>query len=107
MNARTALLAVALTATAALAPAYAGSTTVGDLAEYTGLSERKVRMILGDRSAFPEYTVTYNRSLAQFKRALGEERAEQLLAGETVMLELRPDVRVATIDERGTEERTP
>ena len=103
MNARTALLAVALTATA---PAFAGDNSVAELAEYTGLSERQVQMIIGNRTPFAEYTRSYNRSLAQFKRALGDERVDQLLAGEPVVLERRPATRIVKVDTRTSEDQT-
>lgn len=93
MNARIALLALAMTATA---PAFAGSP-ISELADYTGLSERKVRMVLGNRTAFAEYRYTYDRSLAQFKRALGNDRYERLISGQPVELEGRGEVKLAVI----------
>lgn len=103
MKTRTALIALAL---AAASPAYAGDM-VDTLANETGLSERQVQMIVGNRTPFVEYRTSYNRSLAQFKRALGKERAERLLAGETIVLQRRPEARVATLDERRNPDRTP
>lgn len=74
MNAGTAILAVALTVMASTAPAYAGNPgnpvspvspvsrgdpvdPIAELANYTGLSERRVQMILGCRTCFAELCV--------------------------------------------------
>ncbi|KRD34250.1 hypothetical protein ASE43_10760 [Lysobacter sp. Root983] len=70
---------------AATAPVYANEV-VGTLSQETGLSERKVQMIVGNRTAFAEYTRSYDRSLAQFKRALGNERYQRLMAGQTIQV---------------------
>lgn len=82
MNARTALFVVAM---AAAAPVYANAV-VDTLSQETGLSERKVQMIVGNRTAFAEYTRSYDRSLEQFKRALGDERYQRLMAGQTIQV---------------------
>ena len=105
MNLRIAALA-AIVAVFASAPAYAGdpdeinrgsrTNSVKDLANYTNLSERRIQMILGCRTCFAEYRYTYNRSLAQFKRALGNERYEQLMAGRPVALDDQDGNRVAS-----------
>ncbi|NUO75275.1 MAG: hypothetical protein HOQ32_04600 [Lysobacter sp.] len=83
MNARTALFVVV--AMAAAAPVYANEV-VSTLSQETGLSERKVQMIVGNRTAFAEYTRSYDRSLEKFKRALGDERYERLMAGKTIQV---------------------
>lgn len=107
MKATTAILAAVLTAAAAAtSPAYAGSP-ITDLADYTGLSERKVRMVLGCRTCVAEYTYTYDRSLAKFKRALGNERYQRVIDGLAIELERRPEVRVANLAERRNEDRMP
>lgn len=104
MKTRTAaLIAIAM---ATSAPAFAGDL-VDSLTRETGMHERQVLMIIGNRSPYVESRSNYSRSLAQFKRALGSERAERLIAGETIVLEPRVDVRVATLDEPRDEERTP
>ena len=82
MNARTALFVVAM---AAAAPVYANEV-VSTLSQETGLSERKVQMIIGNRTAYAEYTRSYDRSLAQFKRELGNERYQRLMAGKTIQV---------------------
>jgi len=97
MNARTAILGAALASIAAL-PAYAGNPAgasqsashinpIKELANYTGLSERRVQMLLGCRTCFAEYRYTYQRSAEQFKHALGDERYEQLMAGKPIELD--------------------
>jgi len=69
------------------APAYAGSKDIQELAHYTGLTERKVQMILGCHSCYPEYRYNYQRSLKQFKEALGEENFEELMTGRPITLD--------------------
>ena len=77
------LLIVTLLAAAPLASA----SPVEDLARETGLSERSVRMLLGGRTPYPEYLVSYERQLKQFKKALGESNYQRLMNGETIVLE--------------------
>lgn len=97
MKAKIAGMVIAL---AALAPAYAGSNDIKVLAEYTGLSERKVKMILGCHTCHAEYTYTYQRSLEKFKQALGDENYERLISGQPVLLDngIEVQTRVATLD---------
>jgi len=78
MNIKLAFLAAALIA--ASAPAFAG----GDdpckiLAQETGLTERKVNMVLGNRTSFAEYPYTYQRSVEKLRKAIGEGRYDQLM----------------------------
>lgn len=87
-----------LIAIAAMAPAYAGSSDITKLAEFTGLSERKVQMILGCHTCYAEYRYTYQRSLNQFRQKLGEENFQQLMAGQAVRLDNGEEVRVASVD---------
>jgi len=79
MNVRLTCLAVVLMAVSA--PVFAGddSDPVQKLAQETGLSERKVHMILGTRTSFAEYPYTYDRSVAQLRKAVGEGRYDQLM----------------------------
>lgn len=85
MKAKIAALVVAL---AAVAPsAWAQEDPVGDLAQITGLSERKVQMILGNRTSFAEYPYTYQRSLEKFVDAVGEVRYQMLISGQPVELQ--------------------
>lgn len=106
MNARIAILAAAMIASAS-APALAGNPAnhrdasanpITELANFTGLSERTVQMIVGCRTCFAEYRYTYDRSLTTFKRAPGEERYQQLTAGLPVELQDEHGVRVVTLD---------
>lgn len=103
---RTKIAALIAIAMAASAPAFAGEL-VDSLTRETGMHERQVLMIIGNRTPYVESRSNYSRSLAQFKRALGNERAESLMAGETIVLAPRADVRVATLDERRNEDRMP
>ena len=89
-------------ALAAMAPAYAGDDDIKALADYTGLSERKVQMILGCHTCYAEYVYSYQRSLEKFRTALGTENFDLLLAGQPVMLDNGVEVRVlvANLDDR-------
>lgn len=84
MNTRTATLAIALMAAAT--PAFAGGDDdpLRILARETGLSERKVQMILGTRTAFAEYPYTYARSVERLRSAIGEARYDQLMGGQLI-----------------------
>lgn len=95
-------MVLAIAAIAAVAPAYAGKKDIEQLAAYTGLSERKVKMILGCHTCYAEYSYTYQRSLAKFQKALGDDNYQRLMNGELVMLDNGVEVRtsVAMADER-------
>ncbi len=83
MKAKIACIALAM---AVVAPAWAAEDPIGDLSDITGLSERKVQMILGVRSSFAEYPYTYQRSLEKFVSAVGKENYEDLMRGESIAL---------------------
>lgn len=91
MNARIVLAAVAIAMTS---PAFAYDNPVEELARQSGLSERKVKMILGDRTAYAEYHYTYDRSLEQFKAAIGEANYQRLISGKPVVLPQAADIAV-------------
>ncbi|MDG2519113.1 hypothetical protein [Lysobacter soli] len=82
MKAKIAFIALAMAVTA---PAWAADP-VGDLSKITGLSERKVQMIVGNRTAFAEYPYTYDRALEKFVAAIGEDNYDRLMDGEAVAL---------------------
>ena len=84
MKAKIAALVVALAAVAPSAWAAEEEDPVGDLAQITGLSERKVQMIVGNRTSFAEYPYTYQRSLEKFVDAVGEVRYQMLISGQPV-----------------------
>ena len=94
MKTRTALLALAL---AIAAPAFAGENVVEQLSNETGISERKIQMLIGNRTPFAEYTYTYDRYMVKFQRALGKERAARFLAGETITLDNGTQVNLAML----------
>ncbi|MFD0739262.1 hypothetical protein ACFQZQ_08225 [Lysobacter koreensis] len=75
-----------LLAIAAAAPAYAADNVVEQLAHDSGLSVRKVQMILGNRTSFAEYPYTYQRSLEKFQARIGKENYNQLMAGQPIKL---------------------
>lgn len=83
MKAKIAFIALAM---AAAMPAWAGDDPIGDLSKITGLSERKVQMILGARTAFAEYPYTYDRALRKFVSGVGKDNYHRLMNGESVAL---------------------
>lgn len=83
MKAKIAFIALAM---AVAAPAWAGDDPVGDLSKITGLTERKVTMIVGNRTAFAEYPYTYDRALRKFVASVGRENYDRLMNGEAVAL---------------------
>lgn len=84
MKAKIAFIALAM---AVAAPAWAYDDPIGDLSKITGLTERKVSMIVGNRTAFAEYPYTYDRALRKFVTAVGKENYQRLMNGEAVALE--------------------
>lgn len=107
MNFRLAILAAALAAVSA--PAFATDNPCKQLAEETGLSERKINMILGVRTSFAEYPYTYERSVAKLRKAIGDDRYDQLM-NEGNLISASTDAKaralLAVIEERRNE-RTP
>jgi hypothetical protein len=87
MNARTPLF-VALFA---LPFSVQAGDSIKQLAEHTGMSERKVQMVIGPRTAFPEYRASYQRAATQFRAAVGEDNFRRALNGESFVLERRTD----------------
>lgn len=79
-------LALIVMAAAFAAPAWAGDDPVGDLAEISNLSKRKVQMLIGNRTAFAEYRYTYDRSLEKLVAAIGTANYERLMDGERVVI---------------------
>lgn len=77
---------------AASVPALAQENPIPILAEQSGLSERKVRMVLGDRTAYSEYRASYDRAREQLVRTIGEANYERLLAGKSIELPAKDDV---------------
>lgn len=96
MKLKIAVLAFAMVATF---PAYAGDKDIQDLAAYTGMSERKVKMILGTRTAYAEYPYTYERYKTRFVRTLGKDNYQRLISGEPVRLSNGVVVRIHGIDQ--------
>ena len=84
MNARTPLLVALL----ALPLSAQAGDSIKQLAEYAGMSERKVQMVIGPRTAFPEYRASYQRAAAQFRVAVGEDNFRRAMKGESFVIEL-------------------
>lgn len=98
MKTKIAGVVIAIFAITAMTPAHAGSKDIEQLAAYTGLSERKVQMILGCHTCYAEYSYTYQRSLAKFQKALGREHYNQLMSGQPIRLDKGVEVQVAAVD---------
>ena len=79
-------LALIVLATSFALPAWAGGP-VSDLAGISGLSERKVQMLIGNRTAFAEYRYSYDRSLEKLIAAIGTNNYERLMDGERVVVQ--------------------
>lgn len=108
MNIRLALLAASLVAISA--PAFAGDDPCRQLARETGLSERKVNMILGNRTSFAEYPYTYERSVAKLRKAIGEGRYDQLMNKGNLIaasVDTKAVALLAALDENRRSARTP
>ncbi|HEV8694018.1 MAG TPA: hypothetical protein VGQ93_07525 [Lysobacter sp.] len=82
-----ALMAVAV-------PAWAGDDPIGELSNQTGVSERHVRMILGNRTPYAEYPYTYHRELKRFKAGIGEANYQRLMSGQPILLRTGKEVQV-------------
>ena len=80
------------------APAELQDPTVNDLADETGLTPQRVRMVVGPRSGYAEYRITYARAHRQFRDALGEERYNDLMAGRKIELKNKKSATVAAVD---------
>lgn len=108
MNIRLALLAATLAAMSA--PALAADDPCRQLARETGLSERKVNMILGNRTSFAEYPYTYERSVAKLRKAIGEGRYDQLINNGNLVaasVDSKALALLAALDENRRNARTP
>jgi hypothetical protein len=57
----------------------AGHITLQDLADEAGMTPRQVGMVLGARSAYPEYLASYSFAKSKFVRAVGAQRYNELV----------------------------
>ncbi|GAB3096922.1 hypothetical protein [Lysobacter terrae] len=79
------LFLLVLAPAASMAAQHGGAAIeVKQLARETGLDVRDVQMVLGARTAFAAYRVTYDRVATRFERAVGKERYRDLMAGREV-----------------------
>lgn len=95
MNRRIIAIAAAL---ALSGPAWAQQDPISELAEISGLSERKVNMLLGNRTSFAEYPYTFIRAQEKFEAAIGRDNYQRLLNGESVAIEYRGEHRIVSLD---------
>lgn len=93
MKTKIAIAAIALMAVTAPTAA-ADEDPVKTLAEASGLSERQVRMITGDRSAFGEYRISYDRAQRKLKAAIGKANYQRLMSGQPVQLPNGKEVQI-------------
>lgn len=56
----------------------AAVTPINLLAQASGLTQRQVQMVLGDRTAFAGYLANYERVDRKFQRAIGPEMYQRL-----------------------------
>lgn len=90
-----AMLFLLVLAPAASLAAQGAPIEVKELARETGLHVRDVQMVLGARTAFAAYRVTYDRVATRFERALGKERYRDLMAGREVSFDDGVRIRLA------------
>ena len=95
MNRRIIAIAAAL---ALSGPAWAQQDPISELAEISGLSERKVNMLLGNRTSFAEYPYTFARAQEKFEAAIGRHNYQRLLNGESVAIEYRGERRIVSLN---------
>jgi hypothetical protein len=88
MKARFSIALLSLTLAPGIAFAAQGVVLeIRDLAEATGLQPRQVQMVLGARTAFAEYRVSYDRVATRFERRLGSQRYHDLMSGREITLD--------------------
>lgn len=62
------------------APSFAAQhITLQDLSDETGLTPRQIGMVLGARSAYPEYLASYSFVKSRFVQAVGVRRYNELV----------------------------
>ena len=86
MKTRYAIAVFVAVGAAVAAPALAQEDPIATLAKQSGLSERKVRMLVGARTAFAEYRSTFDRSEDKLIKAIGRSNYERLLSGQPIEL---------------------
>lgn len=94
MNLKLASLAVALMA--ASSPLLAGENPCKQLAQETGLTQRQVQMILGNRTPFAEYRTSYESSVAKLRASIGKTRYDELMNNKR-LTDATPDVKAAAL----------
>jgi len=102
MKTRIAAMVMAIAAMTAAASAAAAGNDIEQLAAYTGMSERSVRMLVGNRTPFVEHRYTYERSLRKFRNALGKNNYDRLMSGQPIKRDngVEVQLRVAKVEPR-------
>lgn len=100
MNAKLLAVAVALAAGLGSASAVAANSfmDIHALADETALSVNEVRMVVGARTGFAAYRISYPRVARQFKAAIGPQRYDDLMAGRVILIDGHDRVLVAVAD---------
>lgn len=96
MNPRHAL-AIVLTCLAAPAVAGNGDDAIQTLAQHSGLTERKVAIVLGQPMSQLEQRYVYPGAKYRLERAIGRDTVRRLQQGETVMIRLPTKGRVGEV----------
>ena len=107
MNIRLACLAVALMAVSA--PSMAGENTKR-LAQETGLTERQVQMVLGNRTPFAEYRTSYQHSVEKMVAVIGPARYNEMINNQRfadISPEAKAEVLLAVLEEDRKIANTP
>lgn len=89
------ILAAIIVATLAPLAAQATEDPIALLARQSGLSERQVRMVIANGTAYGEYRTYYVRAKQQLVKAIGESNYQRLVDGRSFQLELQPAPQVA------------
>lgn len=89
------VLALALSCFAA--PAVAGDDAIRALATHSGLTERKVAIVLGEPMSQLEQRYVYQDAKYRLERAIGRDTVDRLQDGQTVMIRLPTEGQVGDV----------
>lgn len=81
-------LVLALLLACAAAPAAADDDAIRVLAQHSGLTERKVAIVLGEPMSQLEQRYVYQGAKQRLERAIGRDAVRRLQEGETVVVRL-------------------
>ena len=96
MTSKLKFCALLLACAPGLAAAASPAANIRDLAAATGLTERQVQMVIGPHTAYAEYRTSYDWARHRFVQVLGQQRYDQLMAGNAIVLDNGQRVAVAS-----------